>query len=375
MTAFSKITIVGGGNMGMCLAGTISRNMRCSVMVLASHPEDFEGSITIRDEEKEIEYQSGLIRATDDIRKAISNADLILCTYPAFLREGFVRKASAYIKNTTLLGFVPAYGGAEFYCQDLIRRGVTIFGLQKPPYICRTEERGKVSRLMSTKGKLYLASIPNNNAKDYAHVMSELLEIPVEVLPNYMNVTLLPGNPLLHTCGSYYYLKDYQKGYFFPEQIYYYRSWNDDCSEIICRCSDEMEEVCSALPIDLSGVQSIQTYYESPTPQELTKKFHSIQSFQPLTLPMTKVEGGYIPNFQARYFTEDIPFGLCTIKALALITHIKTDQIDSILKWYYQQTGIQYFDGDRFGKDIGNTAIPQLFGLKEKKDITDFYLR
>ena len=292
------------------------------------------------------------------------------------MRESFIQQSSKFIKPGAFLGFIPAYGGAEFFCEELIRKGVTIFGLQKPPYVCRTKEKGKIAGLMSKKPKLYEASIPYKKSCEVAAVLEDMLQIRTEVLPNYMNVTLLPGNPLLHTSDSYYYLKNYKEGQFFPHQIYYYQSWNDECSRIICNFSDEMETVCSKLPIDLSGVQSIQTYYESPTPEDLTRKFHSIPSFYPLTLPMIQTQDGYIPDFNSRFFTEDIQFGVCIIKGLALLAGGATPTADRILAWHARETGKEYFCEDgSFGKDINETAVPQKFGIDSVEKLQEFYLR
>lgn len=371
-----KVTIIGGGNMGMCLAGVISRLQNYDVTLYATHPEVFHDSIIVEDDELNISYQSGTFKTTDVLKEAVEDAQFIYCTYPAFLREKFIREAEDYIQPDSYLGFIPAYGGAEFYCDDLIKKGVTIFGLQKPPYVCRTRSRGKVAGLMSRKSKLLEAAIPYVKSREVAVLLEDMLQIETEVLPNYMNVTLLPGNPLLHTSGSYYYLKDYKEGQSFPEQIYYYQSWNDECSEIICTFSDEMEAICEAIPLDLSGVLSIQEYYESPTPHELTKKFHSIPSFQPLLLPMIQMDDKFYPNFNSRYFTEDIPFGVCIMKALAVLVGVKTPTMDSILSWYREQTGKEYFlEDDNFGKDIDETAIPQKFGITTVESLTNFYMR
>lgn len=369
-----NVTIVGGGNMGMCLAGVISRLKKYDVTILASHPEQFEDAIRVIEDEAQLSYMSGKIIATDKLDDAIKKADFIYCTYPAFLRSAFIEKAEQYIKPSATIGFIPAYGGAEFFCKKMIKKGVTFFGLQKPPYICRTKERGKIADLMSKKKELLLATLPNEKAKETAMLLQDMLGIKTEVMPNYMNVTLLPGNPLLHTSGSYCYLKDYKKGDTYPQQIYYYQSWNDECSRIICAFSDEMMNICDRIPIDLSGVQSIQTYYESPTPQALTRKFHSIPSFQPLVLPMIQTEDGFIPDFDSRYFTEDIPYGVCTIKALAEIVDVPTPTADKILSWYKANTGKEYFKPDgTFGKDIAETAVPQLFGIDSLKKLTEFY--
>ena len=371
-----KIAIVGGGNMGMCLAGVISRLNHYEVSLYASRPEEFDNKIKIVDDDLGMVYQSGNFTTTDNLKCALKNAKVIYCTYPAFLREDFIKKAEALIQPGTFLGFIPAYGGAEFFCDDLIRKGVIIFGLQKPPYVCRTKERGRVAGLLSKKNKLFEAAIPHNKSKEVASLLEDMLQIKTEILPNYMNVTLLPGNPLLHTSGSYYYLLDYKQGEAFTEQIYYYQSWNDECSRIIFNFSDEMIAICNALPLDLSGVQSIQEYYESPIPSDLTKKFHEIPSFYPLKLPMIHTEKGYFPDFDSRFFIEDIPFGVCIIKALALMVGVLTPTADNILSWYKKETGKEYFcDDGSWGKDINETAIPQKFGVDTIEKLKSFYLR
>lgn len=371
-----NVTIVGGGNMGMCLAGIISRLERYKVTLLATNPKEFNKEIEIIDDELHIAYKSGNFIITDNIEESMKSADLIYCTYPAFLRERFIHKSGKYMKKNTILGFIPAYGGAEFYCKELINKGITIFGLQKPPYVCRTKKRGKIAGLMSRKSLLLVAAIPFDKSKFIVNLLEDMLQIKTVLLPNYMNVTLLPGNPLLHTSGSYRYLRDYNKGDTYPKQIYYYQEWDDECSNIICDLSNEMMNICKNLPIDLSGIKSIQEYYESPTPKALTEKFHTIPSFYPLTLPMIKNDNGYVPDFNSRFFIEDIPYGLCTIKALAMLIDKKTPMIDEILLWYKKQTGKEYFnENGEFGANISETAIPQLFGIDNVEKLREYYCK
>lgn len=135
-----------------------------------------------------------------------------------------------------------------------------------------------------------MAALPHDRTDEVADMLEDMLLMKCVRLKNYMAATLLPGNPLLHTSGSVVYLDNYKKGQMFPEQIYYYQSWTDECSEFLCRFSDEMMEVCEKLPIDLTEVESIQKYYESPTPKDLTRKFHEIPSYNALLLPMKKVQ-------------------------------------------------------------------------------------
>ena len=229
---------------------------------------------------------------------------------------------------------------------------------------------------MSKKKMISVAALPHSKTNEVADMLENMLLMACGRLKNYMAATLLPGNPLLHTSGAVIYLDDYKDGQLFPEQIYYYQSWTDECSEFLCSFSDEMMEICKKLPIDLSEVESIQKYYESPTPKDVTRKFHSIPSFQPLTLPMKKVDGGFVPDFTFRFYIEDIPNGVCIIKALGLLVNVNTPTIDRVLDWYYRMTGKEYFKKDgAYGKDISETGIPQINGLNTLEKLTQFYSR
>lgn len=359
-----KITVAGGGNIGLALVGEISRLRGYEVTLLTSCAVDCASTLRVEDSERDMVFSSGPYRAVSDPESALSDADLVICTYPAFVRADFALLAEKYMRSGTAIGFFPAYGGAEFYCGALLDRGVTIFGLQKVPYVARTADPGKTAGIWSRKKELLLAAIPASEGSRIAEIIEDMLLIPCRVLPNYMAATLLPGNPLLHTCGSYVFLKDYQEGKLFPGPIYYYRKWDDECSTVICALSDELQEVCRKLPVDLSDVQSIQDYYDSPTPELLTEKFHAIPSFRDLLLPMTRTEEGYAPDFTSRFFTEDMPFGVAMIKALAQLANVETPTADLLLEWYEGMTGKQYFATDgSFGRDVGETAIPQRFGI------------
>lgn len=373
----TNVTIVGGGNVGMCLLGDISRNKTYSVTLCTSRPSEFIVPIDIFDAEKDLLYRSGTYRVTDDTLDAVSRADIILCTLPAFLREEFVHKVEDVLKEGSSLWFIPAYGGAELFCGKLINRGVSICGLQKVPYVARTIRYGVEAGMLSRKKELFVGSIPNKFSEKYSATLKDMLGIKSTPLPNFLSATLLPGNPLLHTSGSYLYLKDYVPGKTYDHQIMYYEEWTDEFSKLLFKMSDEMIEMCSALPIDMSYVKGISEYYESKSPEDFTLKAHSIPSFKELKLPM-KVLGDetYIPDFDSRYFKEDFPFGLAIIKGLSKITGTKTEAIDSVLDWYSKISGETYFNEDgSLGPSYSSTAIPQRFCINTKEKLISFYTR
>jgi hypothetical protein len=65
----------------------------------------------------------------------------------------------------------------------------------------------------------------------------------------------------------------------------------------------------------------------------LARKLSSIEAFKGIKAPMEEVEGGYIPDFQSRYFTEDFPYGLAIVHRLAHEKGVPSPTIDMIYDW------------------------------------------
>ena len=59
-----NVTIIGGGTIGMCIAGEISRIKWYHVKIYTSKSALFGERITVADDEKEITFSSGEIIAT-----------------------------------------------------------------------------------------------------------------------------------------------------------------------------------------------------------------------------------------------------------------------------------------------------------------------
>ncbi len=51
---------------------------------------------------------------------------------------------------------------------------------------------------------------------------------------------------------------------------------------------------------------------------------------------------GFVPDFEHRYFTEDIPYGMLLLKYMAQLTGVETPAIDTVLEWGGRMTGTRY---------------------------------
>lgn len=366
-----RITIFGAGNLGLASCAVLAQDN--DVTLFTAKPHKNREALDFTYEGKP--GHSAPFAVTDDIAAACQ-ADMILCTYPAFLRQQFVADIEPYVQAGTSLGFMPGYGGIEYFCQDLIARGVTVFGLQRVPYVSRSSWSDRTAGILSAKTTLYVAALPKDRTADVARTIEGLFHIPTVPLKEFLAVTLVPSNPLLHTSGAYGVFKDYRPGDTYPEQLMFYEQWNDDTSRFLLAYDDELQAICRALaPLDLSEVVSLREYYESPTPEAMTAKLKSIRAFEAVKVPLSPTdEGTFVPNWNDRMFTEDYPFGVAIIKDIASMAGVPTPTIDTLLDFYREQTGIAYIDADGTAlKDASASAMPRTFGLTTKEAFVKFY--
>ena len=84
--------------------------------------------------------------------------------------------------------------------------------------------------------------------------------------------------------------------------------------------------------------------------------------------------GQFIPNFQYRYLTEDVPYGLVVTRALAEIVSVDTPMIDEVISWAQRVMNKVYLVGGQLeGSDITDLPIPQNHGIFSLDDLLRWY--
>ncbi|MBO4432943.1 MAG: NAD/NADP octopine/nopaline dehydrogenase family protein [Clostridia bacterium] len=357
-----KITIVGGGNIGTQFA--VHCSQKNDVIVFTSKPETFCETVSIVDENGNEVLESKKIKATNNQDEAFLSADLIFITYPAPFMENISKKLCKYSKPGLKIGLVPGTGGGECAFKDLIKSGVTVFGLQRVPSVARLVERGKAVRAVGYRNELFVASLPGNEACFIADTIQDIFGIKCTPLPNYLSVTLTPSNPILHTARLKTVFKDYKCGVKYSSLPLFYEDWDDESGELLFKCDAEVQNICKALcsrGFDVSGVKSLKEHYESDTPSALTNKIRSIKGFKGLTSPAIKSDDKYIPDFNARYFSADFPYGLNVLIQIGDFLGIDIENMKETMDWYR--------------KVSGNTSefSYKKYGINNLSDFLDFY--
>ncbi len=330
-----KITIIGGGNIGTLMAAEFACKGH-DVTMYTSKPDGWQREVSVYDRDDNILFKGKLTTITDSMQKAVEDAEYIWVTTPAMLFSRVSENMLPYVHSGQKIGVVPGSGGAEFAFRGLMKKGCILFGLQRVHSIARIKEYGKKVYELGRKPEIQIGAIPSSAKEDICNVVRNLFNMPCASTDNYLSITLTPSNPILHTARLYSIFKEYTLGVTYPRNFLFYEEWTDDSSEILLACDKELQILCDVIPLDLSSVKSLREHYESKTIAAMTKKISGINAFKGLTSPMKKVDKGWVPDWDSRYFTTDFSFGLKIIKDIAGMFKVPTLHMDKIWDWYVE---------------------------------------
>ena len=358
-----KVTIYGGGNIGTQFAVHFAETGN-DVIMFTSRPDKFSKHLTIVNRDGEVLHEGDIQKATSDSAEAFSDADVIFIIVPSFAMKTAALKVIPFVKEGAFIGIIPGNGGGEVAFKEAIDKGAIVFGLQRVPSVARLVEYGKSICATGYRKTLYTASLPKMYTDEACRILSDGLQMECEPLPDYLNLTLTPSNPILHTTRLMTLFKDYIPG----ETVYksvplFYEAWSDETTELLFKCDDEVQGLCRELKdFDLSEVKSLKVHYENNTVKGFTQKIRSIEGFKGLPTPTVKIEGGFIPDLDSRYFTADFNYGLFVIIQVSDLVGYKMPNCQSVFDWYQKLKKPEY----------GEFSYRE-FGITDKASFEKFY--
>ena len=334
MTSQMNITVVGGGNIGTQFAVHCAEAGH-NVIIYTSTPELFEGHLNTVDDSGNTTHEADIKMATSDPKIAFADAELIFVTMPATMMKSVAEVIYYNTNSNCIIGVVPGNGGSECAFHKCIERGNTFFAIERVPAIARLVQKGRTVKSTGYRDELHVAALPKKGVGRCAEIVESIFNIKTKIIPSFLNLTMTPSNPILHTTRLRTIFKDWHAGMYYDSLPLFYEEWDDESSKLLFLCDDEVQEICKALPdFELLYVKSLKVHYESPTIEAMTKKISSIKAFKGLKTPAIKLEKGYVPDLHSRYFTADFSYGLTIIKQIAEFAYVKTPNIDETLAWY-----------------------------------------
>ena len=247
------------------------------------------------------------------------------------------------------------------------------------PSIIRLEKYGESVILKQKNPFMKIRVISGEYSEKVAECMTNFIDIPCIPLSNYLAITLSPSNPTMHPSRLYELFHDYVEGEIvYDRNPLFYEEWGTMASTELLKLDEELELIFNGFNVnndfEPKDIEKIKIRYNIETPEELSKKINTAPGFIGIDSPMVKVENGYIPDKNSRYFIEDIQFGLCILKAFAELLNIETPEINKIATWGQNFLGKEYLvNGKLNGRDVSELTIPQNRGIKNKEELINYY--
>lgn len=331
-----RICICGGGNLGHVCAGFLA-NRGHQVSILTTKPERWSQTIGVVAPDGSFKGKLAQVSSRPD--EVIPQAEIVLVCLPGFAIHDELTKIKPYLSKNCLVGTVVSSTGFFFEAFEVLPADIALFGFQRVPFISRIIEYGQKAELKGYKESLHVAIEQTENKESVRVVLEQLFEKPVTLAGSFYEVSLSNSNPILHPSRLYTMWKDWQPGIVYPHNPQFYAEWTLEASMLLLQMDDEFQSLLKKLGLKEGCIPPILDYYESTDADSLTQKLRSIKAFQNISSPMKAVEGGFIPDFSSRYFTEDFPYGMRFIVETAQKHHVSIPTTENIYQWGLSKIG------------------------------------
>lgn len=386
-----RVCICGGGNAAHVMAGLFSSDNNKVVKKVSIFSNFSDTAERMR---KGVEKNDGITVHMPDGKTVIGKPDvisgnaadvipdsnLIIMPVPSMAYESLLTEIEPYIESGTIIGATPGMGGFDWVLKRILRKkynDIIVFSMVPMPWNCRILEYGQEVEVRVQKTPLSFAC--NRSSSEIRvklqKIFTALFGLEINILDHFLGITLFPANAVIHPARLYGLFRDYKEGKVYAENPLFYEDMDDFSADYIQQVSDELQTICRTIeersPVKLlQGIRPITESISSVYPgkiedlSSLKQIFRTNSGYKGFRTPMKERDGGWIPDFENRYFTEDIPHGLCIYKGIAEILEVETPMMDIILTWTQEKMGKEYLINNKLlGKDVKEANVPQSFNI------------
>ena len=228
-----KITIVEGGNIRTQFAVHCAEK-RHKVVIYTSKPEFFIKHLSIVDKDNKTTHEGDIAFTTNDPELAFRDADFIMVTMPATMMRAIAEVIYCHSRKESMIGIVPENGRSECAFRKCIDRGNIFFGIERVPAIARLVKKGQTVKSTGYRDELHVSSLPIANAKKCADMISGIFDMPCKVIPNFLNLIMIPSNPILLTTRLRTLFGDWHHGIIYDSSVpLFYEEWENAYSKLL----------------------------------------------------------------------------------------------------------------------------------------------
>uniref|UniRef100_A0A7S3PKN7 Opine dehydrogenase domain-containing protein n=1 Tax=Aplanochytrium stocchinoi TaxID=215587 RepID=A0A7S3PKN7_9STRA len=335
---------------------------------------------------------SGIIKAkptcvTDNIEEALKDVNVIVLPLPSFAYERVFQSLKPHLQPGMVVLVSPGQGGVHWVAKQVLGKklydSLVFFALSPMPFNCRVTEFGKHVSVQAFKTDYWVFTSPTSAAPTAISVTKQLYGGNVTDRGHIISAALLPLNANIHPQRLYSMLKDYKAGDILETNPLFYEEMTLEATDLMEKTSEELGRIGGALrkhgiPCDIPTILEAETFTWphnmkgiGECPKDLISIFKQNPNYKGFKCPFKSAEGGWKPDFSNRYFTEDIPLGLCLFKGIGEICNVSTPTIDKIISWAQVHMQKSYLGDDQKldGEDVNQTYAPQRFGFTSVNDL------
>ena len=403
-----NVAICGGGNLAHGSVAAIGHfNPHFKISVLSRRPEVWQKQITGYTAKSAWESKGNLVgkiqRASADAKDVVSDADIVIICSPAHTKPEILQQIKPHLKRGCLVGSIFGQGGFDMQAKailadDIQSKGLVVFCLQYVPFICKVVNYGKDINIIGPKRTLYAAAFPLDRLHYACNAVSQCYHLPCVPIPSFLNLTLCPSNQIIHPGRvTGFFEKFPQKAntvFKLKDVPLLYEGLDDRSADEIQGLDDEIQLIKAAIlkkypSINLDQVMPLKdrvlTMYAGQVSDSSSLKriFNTNLGYSRVPFPMLPIEGQDLKklepgevkvklNFNARFFWEDMPYGLCILKDIGNIVGVKTPNIDRNIIFHQQYMPVKYVDpvtGEFIQASLAKTGAPSAMGIHTIEDL------
>jgi hypothetical protein len=385
MSHITKITVCGGGNGAQALVAVAACNLGCALDVyvpLGDEADRLRAGIAAHgglEAAGAVQAKARPRRISADPAEVIPGSEVVVLVLPAFAHEATLRQIAPFLDRAAWVGAIPARGGFDYSAAMILeaqgRGDVGLFGLQTLPWACRIQEYGQQVHILGVKRAVDVASRPAGRINQLAPLLARILGLAVDPAAGFLALTLANTGQIIHP-GIMYGLFARWEGASLSSAPLFYQGLDEAGARVLASLSDEVQAIRARLErvLDLSAVRPLKDWLMHAygdaiaDPRSLRSAFATNRAYAGLKAPVREVAPGqFVPDFGARYLTEDVPFGLAVSRAIAALSGVETPVMDRVIAWTGERLGKDYL-----GRDAGQTRIPQNYGLDSLERLIAF---
>jgi hypothetical protein len=289
-----------------------------------------------------------------DPGEALINTDMVIVTQPAHARPALLHDLARHLPRDrrVYVGAIPGFCGFNWLAAKALSGtdNVVIWGMKDVPHTAFDLIPGERVRMGGAKAQLFAALHRRETAASRAELQAMLVslyEAPVTLLQDYLEITLTPGNAMMHPAVLYALIgpgapwenKPFDRPF----------CWWSDCpragAELLEACDAENQAIRHAvesrLGIDLSSVKPLrQELIEAYGDQiEDDRTMYTLlrtnRAYAGIHAPLVpNPDGpGLVIDRASRAFHEDIAFGQALLVELAARLEVATPAITKTYNW------------------------------------------